>query len=136
MKQSEITSEFDYLHSPFTKSIAHIFGQANAYLSSLPRWEKAFHIWWLLGPFILLIERSPADLWLSLCVIGFITRAIIKKTNRLAKGILGQSCVSILGCDYDFCFGVCGPVLCVWRGLYLVSFSPFCYGSGILAWHK
>ena len=79
MKQSEITSEFDYLHSPFTKSIAHIFGQANAYLSSLPRWEKAFHIWWLLGPFILLIERSPADLWLSLCVIGFITRAIIKK---------------------------------------------------------
>ena len=31
-------------------------------LAALPRWEKGFHIFWLLGPFILLLERSPADI--------------------------------------------------------------------------
>ena len=31
-------------------------------LAAMPRWEKGFHIFWLLGPFILLIERSPADI--------------------------------------------------------------------------
>lgn len=25
-------------------------------LSAMPRWEKGFHIFWLLGPFMLLIE--------------------------------------------------------------------------------
>ena len=32
------------------------------------------HIFWLLGPFILLIERSPADLWLSLIALIFAGR--------------------------------------------------------------
>jgi len=31
-------------------------------LSAIPRWEKGFHIFGLLGPFILLIERSLADI--------------------------------------------------------------------------
>ena len=43
-------------------------------LAAMPRWEKAFHIFWLLGPFILLIERSPADIWLSFLAIAFVIR--------------------------------------------------------------
>jgi hypothetical protein len=38
----------------------------------MPRWEKGFHIFWLLGPFILLIERNPADSWLSFLAIAFV----------------------------------------------------------------
>ena len=45
-------------------------------LAALSRWEKGFHIFWLLGPFILLIERSPADIWLSVLVIAFVIRSI------------------------------------------------------------
>ncbi len=46
-------------------------------LAEMPRWERFFHIFWLLGPFVLLIERTPADIWLSLIAITFVMRAII-----------------------------------------------------------
>ena len=45
----------------------------------LPKWEKPVHIFWLLGPFILLIERSPADIWLSLLGLVFVGRSIAKR---------------------------------------------------------
>lgn len=46
-------------------------------LAEMPRWERAFHIFWLLGPFVLLIERSPADIWLTLIAITFLVRSFI-----------------------------------------------------------
>ena len=48
-------------------------------LADMPRWERYAHIFWLLGPFFLLIERSPADLWLSLLSIAFICRSVAKR---------------------------------------------------------
>ena len=44
-------------------------------LASLSGWDRAAHIFWLLGPFILLIERSPADVWLSLVALLFVSFA-------------------------------------------------------------
>ena len=32
---------------------------------------KLIHIFWLCGPFFLLIERSPADFWLTICGLAF-----------------------------------------------------------------
>ena len=46
---------------------------------SLPKWEKPFHIFWLLGPFILLIERSPADAWLSILALSFAVRSLCQR---------------------------------------------------------
>ena len=43
----------------------------------MPRWERPVHLFWLLGPFILLIERSPADFWLSLLALIFALRAMV-----------------------------------------------------------
>ena len=37
---------------------------------------------WLLGPFIYLIERSPADAWLSALAIIFIVRSYYHKEWR------------------------------------------------------
>ena len=45
----------------------------------LPRFERCMIIMWLLGPFIYLIERSPADAWLSILAIIFLIRSLIKK---------------------------------------------------------
>ena len=45
----------------------------------LPRWEKPLHVFWLLGPFIFLIERSPADAWLSILALSFVFRSICKR---------------------------------------------------------
>ena len=48
-------------------------------LSEMPRWEKGFHVFWLLGPFILLIERTPADIWLSFLAIAFVVQSVFKR---------------------------------------------------------
>lgn len=48
-------------------------------LSELPPWERAVHVFWLLGPFILLIERTPADVWLSLIALIFVGRSVAKR---------------------------------------------------------
>ena len=44
----------------------------------LPLFERSMIIMWLLGPFIYLIERSPADAWLSILAIIFLFRSFVK----------------------------------------------------------
>jgi len=56
-----------------------IVADAREALSALPRWERGVRIFWLLGPFILLIERTPADIWLSLMAITFAVRSAVKR---------------------------------------------------------
>ena len=60
------------------KEIVRETGEA---LLSLTGWERAMHVFWLLGPFILLIERSPADLWLSVIALTFAGRSIAKRES-------------------------------------------------------
>ena len=48
-------------------------------IKSLNSFEKTITIFWLLGPFIYLIERDPADLWLTLISLIFLLRCIKKK---------------------------------------------------------
>ena len=52
---------------------------ARTALADLPKWEKPFHIFWLSGPFILLIERSPADAWLSILALAFAVRSLCRR---------------------------------------------------------
>ena len=59
-------------------------GLGNA-LATMPRWEKGFHIFWLLGPFILLIERTPADIWLSILALAFVVRSIMRRDGGWLK---------------------------------------------------
>ena len=56
-----------------------MLSDAKAALSDLPRWERPVHLFWLAGPFILLLERSPADFWLSLLALIFAARALIQR---------------------------------------------------------
>ena len=62
-----------------------IISDASEALGNLPRWERGFHIFWLLGPFILLIERTPADIWLSLLALTFVIRSIVKREGGWLK---------------------------------------------------
>ena len=45
----------------------------------LSQFDKYMTFFWLLGPFIYLIERSPADIWLSLIGVIFLLRCVKKK---------------------------------------------------------
>lgn len=55
------------------------WADAKAALSSQSRFNRYAHIFWLLGPFILLIERSPADLWVTVLALSFLGRSIAKR---------------------------------------------------------
>ncbi|MDA7599412.1 O-antigen ligase family protein [Alphaproteobacteria bacterium] len=44
-------------------------------LRSLSKWDAGFVVFWFAGPLLYLIERTPADIWLSLIGIGFIAHS-------------------------------------------------------------
>ena len=48
-------------------------------LKNLDKFDKYMTLFWFLGPFIYLIERDPADLWLTLISMIFLLRCIRKK---------------------------------------------------------
>ena len=48
-------------------------------IKAMTSFEKTMTILWLLGPLIYLIERDPADLWLTLISIIFLSRCFKKK---------------------------------------------------------
>ena len=79
----------------------------------MSKFEKFITFFWLLGPFIYLIERDPADLWLTLIVIIFLIRCIRKKEWEWVSQIWFKSALSlwilglfsaILGVDPFFSF--------------------------------
>lgn len=61
-------------------------------LKALPRWERCVHLLWLSGPFLLLIERSPADIWLSLIVIAFLFRSTVHRDFTWLSSFWVRSC--------------------------------------------
>ena len=68
-----------------TSHFSRLFNDARVALSELPKWERIVHIFWLAGPFILLIERSPADLWLSLLALIFAVRSVVRREGWWLK---------------------------------------------------
>ena len=48
-------------------------------IKSSPKLDKFLIYFWLLGPLFYLIERTPADLWLSIIAITFLIRSLIEK---------------------------------------------------------
>ena len=69
-----LSKYFSYLQNELNFSIFNGIKKLNNYNKS----KKIFFIFWIIGPFIYLIERDPADLWLSLISIIFLLRCIIK----------------------------------------------------------
>lgn len=82
---------------PSVKVIFHeLWSGLSSALSQLPLWERGFHILWLLGPFILLIERSPADVWLSVLSVTFVFRSILKRELTWLRVFWVKACFLFL----------------------------------------
>ncbi|MDB2528293.1 O-antigen ligase family protein [Alphaproteobacteria bacterium] len=64
-----------------------LLSDAGTAIKEMPNWEKPVHVFWLLGPFILLIERSPADIWLSSLAVIFATRALWQRDGRWLRHV-------------------------------------------------
>ena len=65
-------------------------------VNELSRFDRAFTIFWLLGPFILLIERTPADLWLSIIAITFVGRSVVRRDGSWLGSWWVRSCFIFL----------------------------------------
>lgn len=68
-----------------TEYAIYLWNDMTQALFELPKWERFFHIFWLSGPFVMLIERSPADAWLTILAITFVVRAVIKRDGAWLK---------------------------------------------------
>jgi O-antigen ligase len=61
-----------------------LIGARSALLEAKPS-DRFFLVLWLLGPFFLLIERTPGDVWLSFLAVSFFVRAINAKEFEFLK---------------------------------------------------
>ena len=55
---------------------ANLIDEGKQSLRELTPMDRVFRIFWLFGPFVLLIERSPADIWMSTLSLAFLFRVI------------------------------------------------------------
>ena len=80
-------SQESWIGGTLWDNVQRLIVDARLALKELPKWEKPFHIFWLLGPFFLLIERSPADAWLSILALTFAARSLRQRDGAwLAHG--------------------------------------------------
>ena len=64
-------------------------------INCLSKTDKYMTLFWFLGPFIYLIERDPADLWLTIICIFFLARCIKFKDWRWTSQIWFQSAFAL-----------------------------------------
>ena len=63
-------------------------------INCLSKTDKYMTLFWFLGPFIYLIERDPADLWLTIICLFFLIRCIKQKDWQWASQIWFQSALN------------------------------------------
>lgn len=97
MNDFNVLCEIKEGHEPTIKALFQniLTGLKNA-LAEMLKWERGAHIFWLLGPFILLIERSPANVWLSVLSIAFVTRAVLKRDGTWLQVFWVKACFLFL----------------------------------------
>ncbi|MDA9565435.1 O-antigen ligase family protein, partial [Alphaproteobacteria bacterium] len=64
-------------------------------INCLSKTDKYMTLFWFLGPFIYLIERDPADLWLTIICLFFLIRCIKQKDWQWASQIWFQSALAL-----------------------------------------
>ncbi len=92
-----MTKLISELHIPFQNDIKVIWNDGVLAFSEMPKWEQGLHFFWLIGPFILLIERSPADLWLSFLALAFVVKSVLKREGFWFRPFWVKSCFLFLG---------------------------------------
>ena len=82
------------IHASLWVEALRLFTDLRVFLSGLTPASRWFHIFYLCGPLFLLIERSPADLWLSLCGLVFFSRSVWRRDWAWLKIFWVRSCLA------------------------------------------
>ena len=118
----------------FRAEIVTQFVDIKTFLSALSASSRWFHIFYLLGPLFLLIERSPADFWLSLC--GLVFWAVYGCATGNGCAISGYGLALLLGCLFALFCHIQFASLFIGRGVCLDTFSALCLCKLLLAGKK
>lgn len=62
------------MNENFNLIVKTVVLEARDALQNMSNASKFIHIFWLCGPFFLLVERSPADFWLTVCGFAFLVK--------------------------------------------------------------
>jgi O-antigen ligase len=62
-----------------------LFYDAKTAFFKLSKFDQLFHAFWLLGPFFLLIERTPGDIYISIVALAFVIRSLKKRDGSWLK---------------------------------------------------
>ena len=62
-----------------------LLGNGKKAFFELSRTDRFMHAFWLLGPFFLLIERTPGDVYVSIVALTFLVRSLITRDGAWLK---------------------------------------------------
>lgn len=65
--------------------ISDLLNDGKKALFELSQADRYFHLFWLLGPFFLLIERTPGDIYISTVALTFLIRSLKRRDSAWLK---------------------------------------------------
>lgn len=101
-------------------------------IKSYSNFEKFSHILWFLGPFILLIERDPADLWLTSIAFLFIIRCYLNKDWSWSNQLWFRLAIMLWLISIGSGLISNMPLFSTWEGFAWIRFPL--YAVAIQAW--
>ena len=112
--------------------IKNSFPEAIKKIQSFSNFDKIITIFWLLGPLIFLIERDPADLWLSLITILFLIKSYKNKNWSWTKQIWFKLSVLLWFISLLSSLISPTPMFSFWQGFVWLRFPL--YAAAAQAW--
>ncbi|MDC1296315.1 O-antigen ligase family protein [Pseudomonadota bacterium] len=116
----------DYLD--FDKSFKRAFSK----IKNFSNYDKTITIFWLLGPLIFLIERDPADLWLTLITIFFIIKSYRNKDWSWSKQLWFKLSLILWFISLVSALMSPTPLFSFWQGFVWFRFPL--YAAAAQAW--
>lgn len=101
-------------------------------IKKLKKFDKFSFIFWFLGPLVLLIERDPSDLWLTLITVLFLTRSYMLKEWEWIKETWFRIALTlwIIGIISGLISSI--PLFSTWQAFVWIRFPL--YALAVQAW--
>jgi len=101
-------------------------------IQKLSKFDRLMTLFWFIGPFIYLIERSPADIWLTLIGLIFLVRCIIKRDWYWASQLWFKSALLLWGFGLFSALSGPDPIFSFTQGFVWIRFPL--YAAAAQAW--
>ncbi len=94
-------------------------------IQNMSKFEKSMTFFWLLGPFIYLIERDPADIWLTLIGVIFLIRCIKRKEWGWCSQLWFRSSLALWGFGLFSAITSPDPIFSFQQGFVWIRFPLY-----------